>query len=159
MKRKINNEALALLLTITIALASGCGDESSDVAAPQRPGAAPTLPSAPGATPAPSPDPSATPSPSVSPGAVAVSIPPGSTGRGAQAYGTNPLVVTPGTTVTWTNNDTMPHSVTADDNSFDSGTLLAGQTFSHTFDAVGTFSYYCTIHGRPSMSGAVQVTP
>src|SRR5262249_58391933 len=54
-----------------------------------------------------------------------------------------------GTTVTWTNNDTTAHTVTADDGSFDSGPLDPGKSFSHTFDKAGTFAYHCKIH--PSM--------
>jgi plastocyanin len=88
-----------------------------------------------------------------------VSIPQGATGMGAQAYGTNPLQVPMGATVTWVNNDSVPHTVTADDSSFDSGSIQPGQSYSHTFETAGTFPYYCTIHGKASMSGAVQVTP
>ncbi len=42
-----------------------------------------------------------------------------------------------GTTVTWINNDNVPHTVTADDNSFDSGSIAAGGKFTHTFAAAG----------------------
>ena len=90
---------------------------------------------------------------------VNVSIAAGSVGKGAAAFGVNPLVVPKGTTVIWTNNDSVPHTVTADDGSFDSGSLSTGQTFSHTFDDAGTFTYFCEIHGKPSMNGAVQVAP
>ena len=61
-----------------------------------------------------------------------------------------------GTTVTWTNNDTAPHTVTADDGGFDSGELAQGGTFSMTFDTAGTYSYFCEIH--PQMTGSVVVT-
>ena len=63
--------------------------------------------------------------------------------------------VNKGTTVTWTNNDNMSHTVTADDNSFTSGNLNKGDTYSHTFSAVGTFAYHCKIH--PGMTGQVAV--
>jgi plastocyanin len=45
--------------------------------------------------------------------------------------------------------------VTADDGSFDSGSLATDATFSQTFDAAGTFAYHCTIH--PSMTGTITV--
>ena len=63
--------------------------------------------------------------------------------------------VQPGDTIVWINEGVHPHTVTADDGSFDSGTLQPGQAFSWTFRAPGTVSYYCTIH--PFMRGSVSV--
>jgi plastocyanin len=60
-----------------------------------------------------------------------------------------------GTTVTWTNDDGVNHTVTSDQGAFDSGPLATGQTFSQTFNQAGTFTYHCTIH--PSMQGTVVV--
>ncbi len=60
-----------------------------------------------------------------------------------------------GGTVTWTNNDTTGHTVTADDGSFDSGTVSPGATFSQTFATAGTFTYHCNIH--PSMTASITV--
>ncbi len=71
------------------------------------------------------------------------------------------LTVKVGTTVIWTNKDTMVHTVTADDKSFDSGNLNPGDTFKFTFMKTGTFRYYCKIHGGPNgqgMSGIIVVT-
>jgi plastocyanin len=65
------------------------------------------------------------------------------------------IEVTVGTTVTWTNEDPAPHTVTATDGSFDSGTLASGASFSQVFDAEGTFAYACAIH--PTMTGSVIV--
>ena len=59
-------------------------------------------------------------------------------------------------TVVWYNNDTVFHTVTATDKSFDSGNLNQDQTFSHTFTQAGTYSYYCVYH--PWMKGTVVVT-
>ena len=68
-----------------------------------------------------------------------------------------------GATVVWSRSGgTHPHTVTADDGSFDSGLLRAQQGFEHTFDAPGTFAYYCDVHGAPGgvgMSGTITVTP
>lgn len=66
------------------------------------------------------------------------------------------LTVAAGSTVTWTNNDTAPHTVTASDGSFDSGNIDPGETFSFTFETEGTFDYVCSYH--PGMAGSVTVT-
>jgi plastocyanin len=71
------------------------------------------------------------------------------------AFQPKSLEVPVGTTVTWTNDDAIQHSVTASDNSFDSGFFTQGGTFSHTFDEPGTYAYYCARHG--SMLGEVKV--
>lgn len=71
------------------------------------------------------------------------------------------ITVKVGTTVTWLMDANFPHTVTADDGSFDSSTLDGGQSFSYTFDQAGDFPYYCSIHGGPGgsgMSGVVSVT-
>ena len=65
------------------------------------------------------------------------------------------LNIPAGTTVIWYNNDSVIHTVTARDNSFDSGSLLEGDTFSHTFEEKGIFEYYCIPH--PYMTGEVTV--
>jgi len=72
------------------------------------------------------------------------------------------LQVKVGTTVTWTNNDSTGHTVTADDGTFTSSTLKKGDTYSFTFNEVGTFAYYCKPHGGPGgqgMSGVITVVP
>jgi plastocyanin len=65
------------------------------------------------------------------------------------------ITVDVGDTVTWTNQGRTPHSATAGDGSFDTGTFPRGQSRSHTFDAAGSFSYICTPH--PFMKGTVTV--
>ena len=65
------------------------------------------------------------------------------------------LTIGVGTTVRWTNDGPSPHTVTADDGSFDSGEMGQAATFEHTFDTAGTFSYFCEIH--PAMTGTVTV--
>lgn len=71
------------------------------------------------------------------------------------AFAPATVTVSVGTTVTWTNKDSVPHTVTTQDTLFDSGNLSRGATFSYTFDQSGTFEYYCTIH--PRMTGKVIV--
>jgi len=58
-----------------------------------------------------------------------------------------------GGTVTWTNNDSVGHTIKIDGKTSD--TITPGGTFSKTFAAAGTFPYSCTIH--PSMTGQVTV--
>jgi plastocyanin len=56
------------------------------------------------------------------------------------------LTVSVGTTVTWTNKDSVSHTVTSNDNLFESGTLAKNATFQHTFNQKGTFQYHCSFH-------------
>ncbi len=73
------------------------------------------------------------------------------------AYNPLTITITSGTTVTWTNNDSVPHTVTSVTGAFDSGSISPGSTFSYTFNQTGTFEYGCTIH--PSIPhGTVTVT-
>jgi plastocyanin len=67
------------------------------------------------------------------------------------------LTIAAGTTVIWTNNDSAPHTVTADDGSWGSGRLSKGDTYSFTFEQPGTYPYHCNVH--PLMTAAVIVTP
>ncbi len=60
-----------------------------------------------------------------------------------------------GDTITWTNQDVAPHTATAKDGSFDTGTINKGKSGSHIFTKAGTFPYICSIH--PSMKGTVTV--
>jgi plastocyanin len=71
------------------------------------------------------------------------------------SFASKNISVTAGTTVTWTNDDDMQHTVTADDNSFTSPTLQIGDTYTHTFNSIGTIGYHCSIH--PGMKGSVAV--
>lgn len=66
-----------------------------------------------------------------------------------------------GTTLTWTNMDPFNHTVTSGtpgnpDGKFDSGNIGANGTYSHKFDAAGTYNYYCKIHGA-AMTGVIVV--
>jgi len=73
----------------------------------------------------------------------------------AFAFGPGELRVPVGATVTWTNEDPVPHTVTSD--SFDTGILDPGSTSSATFDTAGSFDYFCAIH--PEMQGRIVVDP
>lgn len=71
------------------------------------------------------------------------------------AFMSSNIQVKVGTTVTWTNQDNVPHSVTFKNGMKDSGLLYQGQSFSYTFSAPGTYQYYCTVH--PYMVATVTV--
>lgn len=68
------------------------------------------------------------------------------------------IKVTVGQTVTWTNDGANQHTVTSDSGApaaFDSGTLNAGQSFSHAFSSAGTYGYHCKFHASMGMVGTV----
>jgi plastocyanin len=77
---------------------------------------------------------------------------------GIQDFAFNPPTITVpvGTTITWTNLDSAPHTVTSDGGLFDSGTLNQGQTFQFTFNTPGTYSYFCSIHSFMTAQVIVQ---
>ncbi len=71
------------------------------------------------------------------------------------AFRPGELTVPAGTEVTWTNQDPTAHTVSAEDDSFDSGVLDPGASFSWTFETTGTVTYLCRIH--PDMQGSIRV--
>jgi plastocyanin len=75
----------------------------------------------------------------------------------AQSYSPSPVTVVMGVnnTVSWVNNDSAPHTVTANDGSFDSGNLAPTGTFTFTFTTPGTYLYHCIYH--PWMIGTIIV--
>jgi plastocyanin len=74
-----------------------------------------------------------------------------------QDFGPGRLDILPGETVEWSNVSERTHTVTADDESFDSGDVDAGQGFAREFDSAGLFPYHCTKHA--GMVGEVDVRP
>jgi amicyanin len=67
------------------------------------------------------------------------------------------ITVVPGTTVTWVNNEAMPHTVVDSNKGFRSKTLIKDARFSFTFTTAGDYDYQCSIH--PNMKGKVIVKP
>ncbi|HET8640230.1 MAG TPA: cupredoxin family copper-binding protein [Solirubrobacterales bacterium] len=72
-------------------------------------------------------------------------------------YQPDPVTIEEGGKVIWINRDSAPHTATADDGSFDTGTLEEGKLKSETFKEPGTYAYHCQIH--PNMHGTVEVVP
>lgn len=103
-------------------------------------------------TPTTSPTPSA---PASNGATTVVSIPSGASALGSQAFPPNPLTVDAGTTVTWTNTDSIAHTSTSNGAGWDSGIIAPGGQFSTAFNTAGTFQYHCQIH--PGMVGTVIV--
>jgi plastocyanin len=94
-------------------------------------------------------------------GSTSVSIVQGSSTLTTDAYQPNPIQVSVGATVTWTNDDSQPHTATSGENvtpdgTFDSGILAPAATFEHTFTAAGEHPYFCLLH--PNMVGTVSVS-
>jgi LPXTG-motif cell wall-anchored protein len=63
------------------------------------------------------------------------------------------ITINVGDTITWKNDGAAPHTAEADDDSFDSGDLAAGASFSQTFNTAGTFAYFCKYHGAAGGTG------
>ena len=99
---------------------------------------------------------SPTPTPTVTPAPDSQGVP-----ASIQEFELPDLSLSVGTTVTWTNKDTVLHTATSGTPSgptdlFDSGAFGGSDTFSFTFAEPGTYAYYCTIH--PFMAGTITVT-
>jgi plastocyanin len=128
----------SVLAVVALALvAAGCGGSSKKSS------------SAPASTPAP------TPAPSTSGGGTAAQV-----SMKNIAFNPKSITVAKGTTVTWTNDDSVNHDVTKTGGpgpnfSSGSGNLGSGSTYKVTFNSPGTITYRCTIH--PGMTGTVVV--
>jgi plastocyanin len=129
--------AAAVLVALSLAVV-GCGSDDDDTGANSEPPAATTTESS-GGEPAPS----------------------GPASRSEKVkiveftYQPDPVSVQVGGKVTWQNEDTAPHTATADDGSFDTETIEQGKLKSETFKQAGTYPYFCEIH--PDMRGTVEV--
>ena len=72
------------------------------------------------------------------------------------AYSPNPIEIAAGDTVTWTNQDEVPHTATGEDRDvLQSGTIAPGASFSQVFPEAGEFGYFCEFH--PNMTGTIVV--
>ena len=162
MKTKLFTRPLLMVVAISAlaTLAAACGGTSStDGASSSTPAAASAATSAAAATPTETPT-STSGVDDTSTGGIRVTI-------ADSAFSPSKIEVQTGTTVTWTNDDAVPHTVTstrsddvdsATSGLFDSGTLQTGESFSYTFTKAGDYPYECTIHASmASMHGKVEV--
>ena len=149
---------LLVLFAVTLAVASGAGVMAVAQDATPAAGACPAGMATPGASPVagmlgtPMAGMMATPeaSPMASPGALGCVVE-------IRDFAFHPaqIEISVGTTVTWTNQDSVAHTSTAEDGTWDSGNLDQGQSYSYTFDRPGTHPYVCLYH--PNMRGTVVV--
>ena len=65
------------------------------------------------------------------------------------------ITVKAGTTVTWINEDDVPHTIASSSKLFKSKALDSGDKFSFTFTTPGTYAYFCSVH--PQMTGTITV--
>jgi plastocyanin len=71
------------------------------------------------------------------------------------AFGTNPLTIAVGTTISWLNSDSTTHTSIADGGTWNSGNIAPGARYNRTFQSAGQFTYHCQIH--PGMTGTIVV--
>lgn len=162
---------LGLAALSTSVLLAACGSPAHSAAAPGagiRPGAGQSLAGTPGSNAT-----GPVPAPSTMPGMTMGASTPGSSATAAPAapvagdvvvtikgfaFSPAALVVKAGATVTWTNQDGDPHTVTSQHSGgpLTSAALSTGQSYSYKFTTPGTYAYLCTIH--PFMTATVTVT-
>jgi plastocyanin len=70
-------------------------------------------------------------------------------------FGPEAVTVPVGATVTWINQDDIPHNIVATDKTFKSKVLDTDERFSFTFTKPGEYGYFCGLH--PHMTGKVIV--
>ncbi len=162
------NAWLCLLAVGFLVLLAACGSAPSTTGTGTTPTAAPTATPTPTAAPTATPtaNPTPTPTPTTAPTATPTANPtPTPTPTTASSSGNsvsiknfsftpNSLTVKVGTKVTWTNHDSVTHTVTANQGAFNSP-VLPGSSFSFTFTKAGTYAYHCMIH--PYMMATIVV--
>jgi len=141
---------LCLLAVGFLVLLAACGSAPSTTGTGTTPTAAPT------ATPTPTTAPTATPTanPTPTPTPTTASSSGNSVSIKNFSFTPNSLTVKVGTKVTWTNHDSVTHTVTANQGAFNSP-VLPGSSFSFTFTKAGTYAYHCMIH--PYMMATIVV--
>jgi len=141
---------LCLLAVGFLVLLAACGSAPSTTGTGTTPTAAPT------ATPTPTAAPTATPTanPTPTPTPTTASSSGNSVSIMNFSFNPNSLTVKVGTKVTWTNHDSVTHTVTANQGAFNSP-VLPGSSFSFTFTKAGTYAYHCMIH--PYMMATIVV--
>ena len=132
---------------VVAVLASGCGSKAADTSTGATASSSGTTPG--GAAPTSTPSPETAVAQVVGPGAVVIKD---------YDFVPDSVTVKPGTTVTWTDEDTADHwvvSAPASPDAFDLGRQGTGKAVTHTFTKAGTYPYYCNLHNY--MKGTVVV--
>jgi plastocyanin len=151
------NKTLILPLLAVAAIAAGCGsDSSSSSAGYGEPTAAATGTAAPAKTAAPAATEQAEQS-AQAPADNAASADPVTVDIANFAFAPRDIQAKVGQKITFTNQDSAPHTATATEGAkFDSGQLDQGKSFSYTAKKAGTFQFVCSFH--PNMTGTITVS-
>ncbi len=153
--QKLLNIMLSLTLILTVALAVSCKSETPAPAPPYVPDGTPLAPGEPEEPVTPPQIEVAMEGSAFNP-AILPAPPPAPSSLPPNAPAPEPAPNLPvGTIILWYNNDSVDHTVTARDNSFDSGRVSPNETFKYIFEEPGEFEYYCKIH--PSMVGKITI--
>jgi len=85
--------------------------------------------------------------------------PPNTITMSSSSFSPSSKTISVGTTLTWTNNSGVVHTVTSNSPSteLNSGDIGSGGSYSHTFNTVGTFNYHCVYHQSMGMTGTITV--
>jgi len=150
-------KTLILPLLAVAAIAAGCGsDSSSSSAGYGEPTAAATGTAAPAKTAAPAPTEQAAQAPADN-AAAAAAADPITVDIANFAFAPKAIQAKVGQKITFTNQDSTPHTATATDGAkFDSGQLDQGKSFSYTAKKAGTIQFVCSFH--PNMTGTITVS-
>jgi plastocyanin len=96
-----------------------------------------------------------TPTTPTTPAAATVTIQTSARTLGVAAFVPNPVTVSAGATLTWSNTDSTTHDMVSDSGIWDSGRIAPGDRFNFTFPSRGSFPFHCSIHA--GMVGTVVV--
>ncbi len=148
---------LGIIMFSLLVLLAACGNNGNTTTAG---GTTPTA-AAPTATPTPTAIPTVAPTPTTAPTGSTANVSMSRSGAYTLFFTPQTITISVGTTVTWTNRTSIPHTVTSDDGkSFDSGManpIAEGMTFSFKFTKPGTYKYHCALHPT-MMTGTIIVT-
>ena len=75
----------------------------------------------------------------------------------ATSYGPRTITASVGDTITWVNQDLVPHTATAKNGRFDSGDIPPGKSWAYVVKTEGLFAYFCSYH--PTMKGTLRARP
>src|SRR5258708_1735660 len=149
---------LCLLAVGLLVLLAACGGAPATTGTGTTPTTAPTAAPTATLTAKPTPTTAPTAAPTATPTAKPTPTPTPATSSSVSimnfSFSPNSLTVKVGTKVTWTNHDSVTHTVTSNQGTFNSS-VPPGSSFSFTFTKAGTYAYHCNIH--PYMMATIVV--